>query len=213
MADTRTAQQSTTPTQADVLALRRSPAHDLATALEEGSSPAVGLREVPFLTQVTLRAEPDGPGGAALEDALGTDLPRAVGEVTSGPDGLAVLWLAPDEFLAIAPDEAESGVLTTAYADRLATALGEHRGQVVDVSANRTTFELTGPAARSVLDKSVRLDLHPREFPVGRAVATQLGSTPAVVWRTGEESWRLLVRSSFATHVGSWLLDGMREYG
>lgn len=212
MADTLTPQQSSIG-RADVLALRRSPAHDLAAAMTRGSSEAVALREVPFLTQITLRADPEGPAGAALEAALSTDLPRTVGAVSPGADGAQVLWLAPDEFLAVAADEAESGVLTTEYADRLATALGEHRGQVVDVSANRTTFELSGPAARAVLDKSVRLDLHPREFPVGRAVATQLGSTPTILWRTADQTWRLLVRSSFATHVGSWLLDGMREYG
>lgn len=209
MANTQTSGQ---PTTADVLDLRRSPAHDLTATLEQGSGAAVQLREVPFLTHIGLRATPDSPAGTALADTLGTDLPRQVGEVSSGTDGLSVLWLAPDEFLAIAPDEAESGELTTEYAARLADALGEHRGQVVDLSANRTTFELSGSAARSVLDKSVRIDLHPKRFPVGRAVATQLGSTPAILWRTEDETWRVLVRSSFATHVGTWLLDGMREY-
>lgn len=214
MADTSPTTTMTRPaTRAEVLAHRRSPGHDLAAAMEQGSGTDVRLRELPFLTQVTLRADPGGPGGAALEEALGATLPRGVGEVGAGPDGLHLLWLAPDEFLAVAPDEAGSGVLTTEYAERLAAALGQHRGQVVDVSANRTTFELSGPAARSVLDKSVRLDLHPRAFPVRRVVATQLGSTPTVLWRTEDETWRLLVRSSFACHVGSWLLDGMREYG
>jgi sarcosine oxidase subunit gamma len=33
---------------------------------------------------------------------------------------------------------------------------------VVDLSANRTTFELTGPQGRAVLEKGCSLDLHPR---------------------------------------------------
>ncbi|MFH5822857.1 sarcosine oxidase subunit gamma [Georgenia sp. AZ-5] len=196
---------------AEVLAHRRSPAHHLHTEMEQGSAGAVRLREVPFLTQIALRAVPGTPAGEALQAALGTSLPRHVGEVSEGPDELRVLWLAPDEFLAVAPDEAETGVLTTEYAEGLAAALGRS-GQVVDVSANRTTLELSGAAAQSVLDKSCRLDLHPRAFPVGAAVATQLAGTPAVLWRTADQTWQVMVRSSFATHVVRWLLDGMREY-
>lgn len=212
MADVLTLASDPTSRRAEVLGHRRSPAHDLYDEMASGSADAVALREVAFLTQVALRAEPGTAGGDALEAALGTALPRRVGEVSVGPEGLAVLWLAPDEFLAVAPDEAESGVLTTEYAARLAGALGDRPGQVVDLSANRTTLELSGPAARAVLDKSCRLDLHPRVFPVGAAVATQLGATPAILWRTEEQTWRVLVRSSFTTHVVRWLLDGMREY-
>ncbi|KAE8764163.1 sarcosine oxidase subunit gamma [Georgenia thermotolerans] len=212
MADVLTLASDPTTRRAQVLAHRRSPAHHLHEEMTAGSGDAVALREVPFLTQVALRAEPGTPGGDAVEAALGAALPRRVGEVTAGAGGLAVLWLAPDEFLAVAPDEAESGVLTTEYAGRLAAALGERPGQVVDLSANRTTLELSGPAARSVLDKGCRLDLHPRVFPVGAAVATQLGATPVILWRTAEQTWRVLVRASFATHTVRWLLDGMREY-
>lgn len=201
-----------TPDRGQVLAHRRSPAHDLAETMERGSGDAVRLREVSFLTQVAIRAAPDSPASARLEDVLGTSLPRNVGEVTATRDGLSVLWVAPDEFLAIAPDERESGVGTTEFADRLAAALERHRGQVVDVSANRTTFELSGPQSRLVLDKSVRIDLHPRVFPVGSAVVTHLGATPSILWRTGDQEWRALVRASFAGHVAAWLLDGMREY-
>ena len=197
---------------AEVLAHRRSPAQHLRAEMEQGSTDAVRLREVPFLTQIALRAVPGTPASAALEAALGTRLPRQVGEVSEGPDGLRVLWLAPDEFLAVAPDEAGSGVRTTDHAGRLAKALGDRPGQVVDVSANRTTLELSGAVARSVLDKSCRLDLHPRAFPVGNAVATHLGATPAVLWCTAEQTWQVMVRPSFATHVVRWLLDGMREY-
>ncbi|WP_018156405.1 sarcosine oxidase subunit gamma [Demetria terragena] len=194
-----------------VLDLRRSPAHDLRDEFEAGSSEKVGLREVPFLTQIALRAAPGGPASGALEGSLGCTLPQQVGEVTS--TGTAhVLWLAPDEFLLVAPDEAQAGESTTAYAQRLVDALGAHRGQVVDVSANRTTFKLSGPMAQVVLDKSVRIDLDPVAAPIGTALVTELGATPAILWRTDEQEWQVLVRASFAVHVGTWLLDGMREF-
>ena len=199
---------------AAVLAHRRSPAQDLADEMTQGSGQAVWLRELPFLTQVTLRAQPDGPSSEALAGALGVGLPTRVGEVAGAIDGIgvAVLWLSPDEFLAVAPDEAQTGVSPEAWAGRLSTAVGAGPGQVVDVSANRTTLELSGPRARSVLEKSCEIDLHPRAFPVGTAVVTLLESTGVIVWRTGEETWRVMPRASFTTHVVRWLLDGMREY-
>lgn len=199
----------------DVLGHRRSPAQHLAEEMTAGSGAQVRLRELPFLTQIGLRAVPGTEAGDVLETALGAALPRRVGEVTGIPDGtgdLAVLWLSPDEFLLVAPDEAVSGVATTEYAGRLAGALGDRPGQVVDVSANRTTLELAGPRARTVLEKSCRIDLHPREFPVGRAVVTVLGTTPVILWHTAEETWRVMPRASFATHTVRWILDGMREF-
>lgn len=199
---------------ATVLAHRRSPAHDLVDEMDRGSGEAVRLREIPFLTQLAIRALPAGASGEALGTALGSALPARVGEVAGAADGsgVAVVWLSPDEFLAVGPDEAQSGVSPEAWAGELAGALGADPGQVVDVSANRTTLELSGPRSRSVLEKSCEIDLHPRVFPVGAAVVTLLESTGVIIWRTGEQTWRVMPRASFATHVVRWLLDGMREY-
>jgi sarcosine oxidase subunit gamma len=205
-----------------VLAHRRSPAQHLADEMARGSGEAVSLREVPFLTQTALRALPGsaaaqalaGALGGSLGESLGVALPERAGSVGGSADGsgTAVLWLAPDEFLAVGPDEAVSGVGASGAARRLAEALGGEPGQVVDVSANRTTLELTGPRARAVLEKSCELDLHPREFPVGHAVVTLLESIGVVLWRSGEDTWRVMPRASYSTHVVRWLLDGMREY-
>lgn len=199
-----TADTSVTPTASS---RRRSPAAGLAQEVAAGSSDALRLVEVPFLTQIGLRATPGSPSAAALAESLGFALPARVGEVTD--DGTRhALWLGPDEFLLVAPDEGGS----SATAEALATALGDLPGQVVDLSANRAVFELRGPAARHVLDKSCRLDLHPRSFAVGTAKVTLLDSVGVILWRTGEDTWRILPRASFSTHVGLWLLDGMREF-
>lgn len=195
-----------------VLDYRRSPVQDLAAEMAAASGEQVTLREVPFLTQTGVRVQPGTPAGDALEAALGVPLPRRVGEVTDAAGETSVLWFAPDEFLVVGPDEAVSGIAATEVADRLAGALGDEPGQVVDLSANRTTLELSGPRARNVLDKSCHLDLHPREFPVGRAVLTLLDKVPIVLWRTGTDTWWVMPRASFATHVVRWLVDGMREF-
>ncbi len=191
---------------------RRSPLHRLTAELTAGSSDGAALREVPFLTQIGLRARPGSASARALESALGGPLPSGVGVVTALPADRHVLWLGPDEFLAIAPDESGGGPDPMRLTADLAHALGDLPGQVVDLSANRTTLQLSGPHARDVLQKSCRLDLHPRVFLPGRAVSTLLEGVGIILWRVDEQTWRVMPRSSFAIHVARWLLDGMREY-
>ncbi|MCU1535889.1 MAG: hypothetical protein JWP82_240 [Humibacillus sp.] len=196
------------------LAFRRSPGADLEEKLLTGSKRSARLREVPFATHLALRAS-TREAVAAVEAALGVSLPDRVGRVTTGQRGpgrpVSVVWLGPDEWLAVLGDEAVTGESGAALVLELEAALAGHRGQVVDVSANRATLELSGPSARTVLDKVVHLDLHPREFAVGTAVATLLEGVPVVLWRTGEDTWHVLPRASFTEFIVGWLLDGMRE--
>lgn len=197
------------------LGFRRSPGADLAERLLTGSKASVRLREVPFATHLAVRASSES-AVAAVTTALGVGLPDRVGAVTTGERGpgrpVQVVWLGPDEWLAVLGDEAVTGESGSELVSAVEKALAGERGQVVDVSANRATLELSGPHARTVLDKVVHLDLHPREFPVGRAVSTLLEAIPVVLWRTGEDTWLLLPRSSFTEFVVGWLLDGMREF-
>ena len=87
----------------------------------------------------------------------------------------------------------------------LVEALDGEPGSATDLSANRTTFELTGPSARAVLEKGCPLDLHPRAFAVGPAYVTLIGSVPVILWKVADESYRILPRSSFADFLGRWL--------
>ena len=192
-----------------VAALRRSPAEHLWTDFTVGSvagDRGVTLREVPFQTMVGIRVDPVSEAGVRMAAVTG-GLPVRCGEITSGPAGVSVLWLGPEEFLAIAPDESLDSL-----PGLLVDALGDGAGQVVDLSSNRTTFELSGPSARAVLEKSCAADLHPRSFAVGTAITTEVGKVPTPLWKTGEETFQLFPRASFADHLGRWLLDGMKEF-
>lgn len=174
--------------------LRRSPlAH-----LGEVALPGASLAEVPFLVQVNLRVAPSA-AAVAVEKALGAALPLRCGETTSSGPRTA-LWLGPDEWLVVSsPDD-------TVF-DELREALGGEPGSVVDVSANRTVVELSGPAARDVLEKGCTVDLHPRAFGPGRAVSTVVGPVPVVLWQVDDQTYRLLPRSSFADYLARWLID------
>ncbi|SDT46511.1 sarcosine oxidase subunit gamma [Actinoplanes derwentensis] len=154
----------------------------------------VTLAEVPFLTQLSLRADQAG----------GLPLPTAAG--TSTVDGEATfVWLGPDEWLVIGPPGAQRRLT-----ERLETVSG---CSVVDVSAQRTTLELSGPGARELLALGCSLDLHPRVFEVGRCAQTTLAHAPVILLRrepsvidTDPVFW-VLVRASFAAHLASWVLD------
>ena len=97
---------------------------------------------------------------------------------------------------------------------RCRAALGTALGSVVDVSANRTALELSGPAARSVLETSCSLDLHPRTFAAGRCAQTSLARIPVILHQLTEEPrYRILVRPSFAIHLATWLKDAWAGVG
>lgn len=209
-----TADSTTLTTSMDVLEpLRAAPARHL-TDLMEGAAVtgarAVTLREHEFAVQIGLRAVPGEQGASALESVLGVPLPTAHGEVTGDLDGLHVLRLSPDEFLAVDVSRRQEPGVEAPYQEALEEGVP---GQAVDLSANRTVLVLEGPGAREVLEKSVALDLHPHEFGVGRAEATLLSTIPVVLVRSGEETWRILPRASFADHLVRWLVDGMTELG
>jgi sarcosine oxidase subunit gamma len=190
--------------------IRRSPASHLAEALAAGSiAGKVVLKEGPFQTMVGVRVALKSEEGARVASVIG-GLPARCGEVR-GTEDVSVLWLGPSEFLVVAPEEAHDS-LGGDLISALQAALGDSPGQVVDLSANRTTFELSGPRARAVLEKGCALDLHPRSFKPGTALTTEVGNIPVTLLKTGDESFRLFPRASFAEFLGRWLLDGMREF-
>ena len=213
MADNTAVSQAEVSRQ-DVLSLRRSPLAELDAELDAAGGPRVRLREVPFRTQISLRAEPGGPAADGLENVLGAPLPRKVGQVSEveAPVTGHVLWFGPDDFLLVAGDEAERELSCSALAGILAEAVGEHRGQAVDLSGNRTVLELSGPNAVDVLCRMVEVDVHPDFFPVGSAILTLVAGSSAALWRTGEDSYWIMPRASFADHTANWLLDAMREF-
>jgi sarcosine oxidase, subunit gamma len=192
------------------LSLRVSPAAQLRADFETGSvRGVVELSEIAFLTMVGLRVNRNSDAGQRIAAVTG-GLPVGCGSVT-GAGETSVLWLGPEEFLVVAPREAHES-LGGGLLQALREALGDGAGQVVDLSANRTTFELTGPRSRAVLEKGCALDLHPRVLKAGTALSTEIGNIPVVLWKTGEETFRLFPRASFADFLGRWLLDAMREY-
>jgi sarcosine oxidase subunit gamma len=152
----------------------------------------VELREISLDRQVDLRVDPVDPAATRIGELLGTPLP-----VVPNTGSEAVLWLGPDQWLVFGPSE-----------ERLRAALGDTPGSVVDVSANRVVFELSGPGAREVLEQGCAIDLHPRAFGPGRCAQTMLARANVVLHQVdAAPTYRILARPSFAGYLRSWLRD------
>lgn len=189
--------------------LRVSPAQHLhGDFVDAGVSGAFGVRvrEEQFLTMVGLRVPIGSPDRARLAQILGAELPGRCGEVATGHD-VIVLWLSPDDYLVISQSVAGSTLVSY-----LRAGVSEGGAAVVDLSANRTTLRLEGASAQAVLEKGCPLDLHPRAFTPGTAVASTIGRVPVILWKVDTDSYRILPRASYADYLGRWLIDAMAEF-
>ncbi|AAN65957.1 Sarcosine oxidase gamma subunit [Pseudomonas sp. XWY-1] len=188
----------------------QSPLHhaDLASLVGKGRKNAgVTLRERKFLGHLTLRGDGHNPEFAAgVHKALGLELPVAL-TVVANKD-MSLQWVGPDEWLLIVPGGQE-----LAAEQKLRAALEGQHIQVVNVSGGQSLLELRGPNVRDVLMKSTSYDVHPNNFPVGKAVGTVFAKSQLVIRRTAEDTWELVIRRSFADYWWLWLQDASAEYG
>ena len=181
---------------------------DLASLVGKGRKNAgVTLRERKFLGHITLRGDGHNPEFAAgVHKALGLELPVAL-TVVANKD-MSLQWVGPDEWLLIVPGGQE-----LAAEQKLRAALEGQHIQVVNVSGGQSLLELRGPNVRDVLMKSTSYDVHPNNFPVGKAVGTVFAKSQLVIRRTAEDTWELVIRRSFADYWWLWLQDASAEYG
>jgi sarcosine oxidase subunit gamma len=184
---------------ADLLA-RTSPLDPYAAAFA-ALPDAVRISAEPFTAMTDLRV--DAASGVPVRGAA---LPRTPNTWVPAGDGRLV-WLGPDEWLLTSP-----GTAPEALEAELAGALRPSGGVAVDVSAQRTVLRLGGVRVREVLAKGCSIDLHPRVFTPGSCAQTTLGQAGVVLLALGGGEFAVIVRSSFAGYLATWLLDASLEY-
>ncbi len=188
----------------------QSPLHHagLADAAGKGKASAgIKLRERKLLGHLTIRGDGhDASFAGAIHKATGLELPAALAVVSAGESSLQ--WMGPDEWLLVVPSGTEFDA-----EKKLREALDGQHCQVVNVSGGQTILELTGSKVTELLKKSTSYDVHPNNFPVGKAVGTVFAKSQLVIRHTAEGTWELLVRRSFADYFWLWLQDAAQEYG
>ena len=161
--------------------MARSPLTERSGHLER-----LGARELVFLAQVDVRADPS--------TAARCGFPAEPNTVASGPDR-DILWLGPDEWLVVG-----LGGSAEALAAELETTLGGVHHSVVDVSANRTVIELASQSRHEILSSACPIDLHSRSWGDGRCAQTVFGAAQILLQEL-EGTTRVFVRPSFASYV------------
>ncbi|MGW3958235.1 sarcosine oxidase subunit gamma [Amycolatopsis sp. NPDC005003] len=151
----------------------------------------VDIAEEKLRTQLTVRLR-EG------ESLLGVPLPGPC-TFTSG-SGVDILWMGPDEYLVLAEPGRQA---------ELEAALSGECDAVVDVSAQRNVYRLSGSHATDVLAHGCSIDLE--VSPPGTCVQTLLART-GIVLMVREEGYTILVRQSFSDYFTAWLADASLEY-
>jgi len=192
--------------------LRRSPlAHKSLTARAAEAHPDAGVRlgESTYRCQIDLRGNPADPAfTGAVARVLGTEPPPTANRVATG-NGLAVLWLGPDEWLIVGPPGREKDL-----AAELRQALAGQHAAVVDVSESRTVIVVAGRNARDLLQKGTPLDLHPRVFETGHCAQTALSKANVILHQIdASPRYDVYVHNSFADYLWNWLERAAGEYG
>lgn len=132
---------------------------------------------------------------AAIRKGYGADLPAPGKSTTAQEDGATLLRLAPDQAFILfhrAEPDAE-----TIVAGRIGDT-----AYLTDQTDTWCALELSGPRARTALERICPLDIHPDAFAVGDAARTVMEHLGTIILRTGQDSFLLLSASSSA---GSFL--------
>lgn len=188
--------------------------HALAhRALDAGASAqaerdgGVRLWHEPTGVQLCLRGNARGALARAVKDVFALTLPAA--GMASAAGARRILWLGPDEWLAVCTDGDAA-----ALARELEQALAAEHSLVSDVSHGRCVLGLQGRDARHVLMKGCSLDLDPVAFAAGRCAQSALARAHMLLHQVSDAPcYHIYVHRSFADYVYRWLEDAAGEYG
>lgn len=177
--------------------MRRLPLADVAAV-----TGAVALAALPPCARLILR------GRAAAQHAatgpLGFALPQQACRAATG-GARAALWLGPDEWLLLAPEN-------DGLAAALAGALAGVPHALVDVGHRQAGITVGGPRAADALNTGCPLDFDVAAFPIGMCTRTVFGKAQITVWRTGAETFRVEAGRSFLPYVWDYLAEAAREF-
>jgi sarcosine oxidase, subunit alpha len=172
-------------------------------ALVARPSGSVQLTMLAPTTRICVRAGP--AASTAIGLGLGVLLPTAPCRSIVSRER-AALWLGPDEWLIVAPDDAFGLV------EQITAAAGRHPASIVDVSHSFRTLEISGPRATWCLNGFCALDLALHAFPVGMCTRTLLGKAGVILWRMAAEVFHLHVPRSLAPYVWACLEEARLEF-
>ena len=179
---------------------------DALGALPDG----VQITPLPFVAMADLRVDPAGPAAAAVAEHLGVALPTTPSTYAESETATAI-WLGPDEWLITSPFRTPEE-LETGLREAVGDGGGAARSSTSPRSAPRcgcaasTSATCSPAAARSTCTPGCSA-----ATPRRRRCSARPGVVLMALDDTGTH-YEILVRSSFAGYLASWLLDAATEY-
>ena len=180
---------------------------DEASATLRRASPLAAHRSVSFglvppATRLSARGGPEAARRFGRAFGVELSIPALRANVVGDR---AALWLGPDEWLLLAPED-------TGLAGAVEAGLDGEPGCIVDVSHRQVGFDVAGAGAALVLNAGCPLDLSGEAFPVGMCTRTVLAKADIVLWRRGHDWFRLEAWRSFAPYVTDFLRQAAAGY-
>jgi len=86
-------------------------------------------------------------------------------------------------------------------------------GVAVEVSHGWRRFGIRGPGARDLLAKGMEIELRRKHFSAGDTRQTLFARVPAILHALTDDSFELLVATSYSDWAWLWLCDAAREFG
>ena len=142
----------------------------------------------------------------ALTSALGIEAAEKPGVCNS--DGTTqIAWNGPNQWMVISEGEAAEGLL-----EKIRNAVGD-KAAVVDQSHGRVGLRLSGKHARTVMQKSCPLDVHPVGFGTGSCALTTVAHIGALVIQVDDTpTYDLFVNRSFARSFADSVKHSCHEF-
>lgn len=183
---------------------RHLPMHHVALQTPAGNE-HYELQEKAFGHLVIRASFDDKKFQTAIKSVTGLKFPTKALSSTENKEYM-IYWISPDEVLLLVPEKTEFDV-----ENKLRELMSGHIA-IVNVTGGQTVLELSGARAETILKKSSSYDVSPNNFPVGKVVTTVFAKSQAVICRTGDDSFQLVVRRSFSDYIWQWIVDaGSRE--
>lgn len=180
---------------------------NLAKLPKASDDSSVFMQERGLLGHLVFRVDnPESSVLNAIKVVLSTDLPQTP-LTSSYSDTASIYWVSPNEWLIVV-----AGNKTFEIESALRESLHGHYA-LVNVSGGQTILTLSGDNAINVLKKSSSYDFASNNFTVGKVVTTNVAESQALICKTDENTFDMVIRRSFADYIYAWLADAASEYG
>lgn len=154
----------------------------------------------------------DAETEAVAGKVFGLVFPAAVNRAaTSGeraaPGARAALRIGPDEVLLIAPETEGEAVFAA-----IGKACAKNAHSLVDVSHRQQGYILAGSQAGALINSGCPLDLSAAAFPPGMATRTLFHKAEIILWRLGEDAFRIEAWRSFGPYIEGMFAEAGKDH-